>query len=130
MGDSRRLQQVLINLVKNSLKFTRKGSISVKVAYFELSNMLVVHVEDTGCGIAPEDMPKLFNRFGKLQRTAQTNSEGIGLGLMICREIIEQSGGAIEVLSAGIDHGSLFKFSMPAQHKPLVSGAGRAQQLH
>ena len=114
VGDERRLKQLLINLVKNSLKFTDEGIIEVKVAYRKDESLLVVHVRDTGCGIAPNDMDKLFSRFGKLQRTAEINSEGIGLGLMICQQIVRQSGGTILVLSDGIDLGSTFKFSMPA----------------
>ena len=60
-------------------------------------------------------MHRLFNRFGKLQRTAEINSEGIGLGLMICRQIVTQSGGTIEVLSKGVGDGTLVKFSMCAR---------------
>lgn len=82
IGDKRRLQQVLINLVKNALKFTRKSDrITIRACYRE--QFLVVYVEDTGVGIAREDMPRLFTRFGKLHRTAAMNSEGIGLGLTI-----------------------------------------------
>ena len=67
---------------------------------------------DTGVGIAPEDLPKLFTRFGKLHRTADLNHEGIGLGLSIVKQIVEQSGGEISVHSDGPGHGSLFCFSM------------------
>ena len=66
MGDSRRLKQVLINLVKNALKFTPSGKIQMKICYLEPKKLLVVHVEDTGAGISAEDFPKLFRRFGKL----------------------------------------------------------------
>ena len=51
----------------------------------------MVHIEDTGVGIAKEDIPKLFTRFGKLHRTAELNSAGIGLGLMIVKQIVESS---------------------------------------
>jgi len=71
-----------------------------------------VHVKDTGTGIAAEDFPKLFTRFGKLHRTAAMNSNGIGLGLMIVKQIVEQSGGSIFVESEGMGTGSLFIFSM------------------
>ena len=84
VGDERRFKQVLINLIKNALKFTPKGSIEVKTSYHPLENqMLKVQVIDTGVGIAAEDMAALFTRFGKLQRTADMNNEGIGLGLTI-----------------------------------------------
>ena len=93
LGDARRLKQVLINLVKNAKKFTPKGKIEILASYDLEQESLVVHVKDTGSGIAAEDLPKLFTRFGKLQRTAQMNSDGIGLGLTIVQGIIESGGG-------------------------------------
>ena len=69
-GDERRFKQVLINLIKNALKFTKNGQIKIKALYRTAKSELIVSVEDTGVGIAPEDIPKLFTRFGKLQRTA------------------------------------------------------------
>ena len=57
---------MLINLVKNSLKFTRTGSIRVQASYDPIESQLVLHVTDTGAGIAKEDISKLFTRFGKL----------------------------------------------------------------
>ena len=65
-GDEIRLQQVLINIVKNALKFTSQGSIKIHTYYNYVEQTLVVHVRDTGCGIAPENLTKLFKRFGKL----------------------------------------------------------------
>lgn len=70
LGDERRFTQVLINLVKNALKFTHSGFIKIKLSYELRLELLVVHVEDSGEGIAESDFPKLFTRFGKLQRTA------------------------------------------------------------
>ena len=85
-GDTRRLKQVLINLIKNALKFTQSGFIDLEVEYVEEPNrQLDIKVTDTGCGIDPNDIPLLFTRFGKLQRTASINSEGIGLGLNIVK---------------------------------------------
>ena len=85
LGDERRFKQVLINLVKNALKFTITGSITIKACYENLSKSLVVHVVDTGTGIAHDDLGKLFSKFGKLHRTADLNHEGIGLGLEIVK---------------------------------------------
>ena len=98
IGDERRLKQVLMNLVRNAMKFTAKGSINIKVCYRpEPENLLVIHVKDTGTGIAREDFDKLFTRFGKLTRTAAQNSDGIGLGLTMVKQIVETSGGAVDV---------------------------------
>ena len=113
IGDERRLKQVLINLVKNAKKFTTRGNIDILVAYDYEEECLYVHVKDTGRGIAAEDLSKLFTRFGKLQRTASSNSEGIGLGLNIVRSIVEKAGGEINVHSDGINQGSLFYLFMP-----------------
>jgi signal transduction histidine kinase len=83
-GDQIRLKQILINLVKNSLKFCQGGMIRVIMAFDEDEEVLIVHVVDTGKGILPEDIDRLFKQFGKLHRTSEMNHEGIGLGLMIC----------------------------------------------
>lgn len=112
IGDERRFKQVLINLVKNAFKFTTQGHILIKVSYRVEEQVLVVHVEDTGAGIANEDFPKLFTRFGKLKRTADSNSEGIGLGLTIVKSIVELHGGRVAVHSDGLGTGSTFCFSM------------------
>ena len=72
----------------------------------------MVHVEDTGVGIAQEDIQKLFTRFGKLRRTAEMNSAGIGLGLTIVKQIVESSEGTIAVDSPGVGLGSSFFFTM------------------
>ena len=72
----------------------------------------MIDVQDTGAGITKEDIPRLFTRFGKLLRTADMNHDGIGLGLSIVKQIVEQSGGNISVHSDGPGLGSLFCFSM------------------
>ena len=111
-GDERRLKQVLINLVKNAKMFTNLGSIDIKTSYNKKKELLVVHVNDTGAGIAEEELPKLFNKFGKLHRTAEMNSEGLGLGLTIVQGIVKNAGGKIVAQSAGLGQGSSFCFSM------------------
>ena len=96
-----RLKQVLINLVKNSLKFTSHGTVRILMAYDKDESMLHGHVVDTGKGIREDEICKLFSLFGKLQRTSQMNSEGIGMGLMICKELVNMNGGEINVHSEG-----------------------------
>lgn len=91
IGDALRLRQVLVNLVKNALEHTSPGdSVLVLTHYDPDIEMLTVEVTDTGEGIAPEDLPNLFNRFGKLHRTAKMNSNGIGLGLTVVKAIADK----------------------------------------
>lgn len=88
MGDGRRLRQILMNLIRNAIKFTTEGFIKICIKYENnppAGNKLFIDVIDSGSGIAKEDMSLLFTRFGKLQRTANINNEGIGLGLNIVK---------------------------------------------
>ena len=101
IGDERRLKQVIINLVRNAIKFTSTGSIKLEAHYKD--GMLHAKVTDTGVGIEDEEIKLLFNRFGKLQRTARMNSEGLGLGLTIVQQIVNLAGGAVTVDSEGKD---------------------------
>ena len=130
LGDKTRLQQVLINLIRNALKFTPfEGQIDIKVEYNATEQSLCVDVQDSGLGIAQEDLGKLFNQFGKLQRSATMNSDGIGLGLRICKELVEQNGGTICVKSEGIGRGSCFSFTMKMDEVDQVSLDTQAQLL-
>lgn len=90
-GDEVRLQQILINLVKNALKFTDQGYIHILSSYDYIDQLLIIHVRDTGKGIEAHDIKNLFKRYGKLQTefTPKLNKDGIGLGLAICKAIIE-----------------------------------------
>ena len=115
VGDHIRLQQILINLVKNALKFCRRGTVRVVAAYDSDAEMLKVHVVDTGRGILEEDIERLFTKFCKLSRTVELNSEGIGLGLIICQNLVHESGGTISVHSPGADQGCTISFTMKMQ---------------
>ena len=130
LGDERRFKQVLINLVKNALKFTLSGSITIKACYESVTQSLVVHVVDTGTGIALEDQGKLFSKFGKLHRTADLNHEGIGLGLTIVKQIVEKSGGSVNVYSEGIGKGSTFYFNMKATSIGDIQAPPRLLVVH
>ena len=100
-GDQLRLKQILINLVKNALKFTLRGKIKIFSAFDPANQMLKVHVVDSGKGIKPSEVSCLFQLFSKLKRTAAMNSEGIGMGLMICQKLVNQNSGQISVYSEG-----------------------------
>lgn len=112
VGDQIRLKQVLINLTKNALKFTVEGNIKIVAAYDYASEQLKVHVIDTGKGITQDEMKKVFEQFGKVERTSALNLEGIGVGLNICQKIVKHCDGEIRVVSDGQDQGSTFMFSM------------------
>ena len=111
-GDKTRFKQILINLVKNATKFTKQGMVKLRAAYNRDEGKIMVSVIDTGVGISAEEMPNLFKMFGKLNRTADQNSEGLGFGLMICDSIVKNYNGSIEVFSAGKYKGSSFTFTM------------------
>ena len=89
IGDQIRLKQVLVNLTKNALKFSYKKSVTLMAFYDNRRELLRVDVVDEGRGIRAKDMDQLFKLFGKLGRTAEENVEGIGMGLIICKLIVD-----------------------------------------
>ncbi len=107
-GDRDRLIQVVINLISNAVKFTDQGTVICRAA--RRGDDVVVSVVDTGLGIAPVDQPKVFERFKQVGDTLTDKPKGTGLGLPICREIVEHHGGHIWVESE-IGRGSTFSFN-------------------
>ena len=116
-GDRDRLIQVVINLISNAVKFTDVGTIICRAG--RRSGNLVVSVVDTGLGIAPADQPKVFERFKQVGDTLTDKPKGTGLGLPICREIVEHHGGRIWVESE-IGRGSTFSFTLPAAAEQMA----------
>jgi signal transduction histidine kinase/ActR/RegA family two-component response regulator len=114
MGDPCRLRQILINLVGNALKFTKNGEVRVKVALGgpALATQLVFRVSDTGVGITPENLKRLFQPFTQAESSTTRNYGGTGLGLSICKLLVELMGGMIEAESR-VGQGSTFTFSIP-----------------
>ncbi len=113
--DKTRLTQVLLNLIKNSIKFTNEGYIKLLVESQEetmSSVILKFTVEDTGLGIDSKDLGKLFKEFGQLENPLTKNHKGTGLGLIISKNIINAMGGEIWVESEK-DKGSKFIFTLP-----------------
>ena len=116
---------MLINLIANALKFTFQGSITVKVGFDSDSYELSVNVKDTGIGIRKEDKQKLFRMFGKLEDTANMNTTGIGLGLSICKNILNNLGGKI-YLDSDNEIGTSIIFTLKCEaplerFNPLIS---------
>ncbi|MDD4956860.1 MAG: hybrid sensor histidine kinase/response regulator [Candidatus Omnitrophica bacterium] len=107
-----KMNQVIFNLVDNAIKFTDRGSITVKSDLSEDGAAVLVSVVDTGMGIAGTDKEKLFDKFRQLGDPATRKTGGTGLGLAICREIVQRHGGRIWVESDP-GRGSVFSFTIP-----------------
>lgn len=110
-GDRDKLIQVIINLISNSVKFTDKGSVTCSV--FREKDEIRVNISDTGIGIAPEDFAAVFEQFKQVGGDTLTDKpKGTGLGLPICKEIVEHHGGRIW-LESEVGKGSTFSFALP-----------------
>ena len=110
IADEDRLIQVVINLISNAIKFSAAGSIICRASRVDES--LLVSVIDRGIGIAPENQPLIFEKFRQVNDTLSDNPVGTGLGLPICKEIVEHHGGRIQVESKP-GEGSTFSFTVP-----------------
>ena len=106
-ADAERLTQVVSNLLSNAIKFTRKGEISVNITTDDTNHQIIVSVTDTGQGIDPEIMPRLFTRF------ATKSIVGTGLGLYISKRIIEDHGGKMWAENNSDGIGATFSFTLP-----------------
>jgi signal transduction histidine kinase/CheY-like chemotaxis protein/CHASE3 domain sensor protein/outer membrane murein-binding lipoprotein Lpp len=109
-GDQDKLIQVVINLISNAVKFTQEGSVTCRA--LRIKNEIVVSVIDTGFGIAEEDQAAVFEKFKQVGDTLTDKPKGTGLGLPICKEIVEHHGGRIWVESE-LGKGSNFSFTLP-----------------
>jgi PAS domain S-box-containing protein len=110
LGDPARLQQVLVNLLSNALKFTDAGHVGLAVGAED--GLLHFDVFDTGPGIAPEDQERVFAAFIQLPNQNPGAGSGSGLGLAICKELVDLMGGTIAVTSE-LGRGSSFHFNLP-----------------
>jgi PAS domain S-box-containing protein len=111
-ADPQRLQQVVSNLLTNALKFTPEhGTIEVRVVRVDGRAEIAIH--DTGIGIAPELLPRIFDRFQQGDSSTTRKHRGLGLGLAIVKHLVEQHGGQIAASSAGQDCGSTFTVTLP-----------------
>ena len=111
-GDSERLQQILWNLLSNSIKFTPKGG-RVKVALSRVNSSVEIAVSDTGKGISGEFLPYVFDRFRQDDAGSGSRSGGLGLGMAITKHLVELHGGTIRVESPGQGQGSTFTVRLP-----------------
>jgi signal transduction histidine kinase len=108
--DPERVEQILVNLIGNALRYTRSGLINVEAT--ATPDCVWVAVQDTGQGIATDELPHVFERFWRSDRSRDRHSGGTGIGLAISRRLVELQGGTIEVNSQ-LGVGSTFRFSIP-----------------
>ena len=115
-GDEIRIKQIITNILTNAAKYTERGSVTFRVSYDKIpsepdSVMIRVSVKDTGIGIKPEDMQKLFSKFDRIEETRNRNIEGTGLGMSITKGLLEMMGSSLEVTSI-YGAGSEFSFAI------------------
>jgi signal transduction histidine kinase len=115
--DRDRIMQVLINLLSNAIKFTDRGGITVQITSPEPKDTVEVRISDTGPGISPEDLAKLFEKFVQLDGSVNNKSGGTGLGLAICKSIVECHGGRAWAESE-VGKGTTMCFTLPVEEKP------------
>ncbi len=111
-NDHEKLSAVLSNLLKNALKYTRKGE--VEFGYLPEGDYIRFYVRDTGIGVSQQNLPYIFRRFAQTGSVLTKPYDGAGLGLSISKAYVEMMGGRIWAESR-VDHGSVFQFTIPVQ---------------
>lgn len=133
--DALRIRQVLFNLITNAVRFTERGSITVRAE--RAKSEVIFAVQDTGVGIAPEDMQRIFEEFRQADSSSRRRYEGAGLGLAISKRFVEMHGGRIWVESE-VGVGSTFYFALPADGdgltlaspQPVAAALTRTADIH
>jgi PAS domain S-box-containing protein len=121
-ADPTRLEQVISNLVNNSTKYTDPGG-HIRLAVERDSTEAVVRVRDTGIGIAPDMLPRVFDLFVQAERRLDRSQGGVGIGLTLVRRLVELHGGRVEAHSEGLGKGSEFVVRLPALAAGRATGA-------
>ncbi len=132
-GDRTRLRQIVLNLINNAVKFTSQGEVGLRVTVgndadaseaADTPRTLTISVHDTGLGISPEEQALIFDEFRQSERTTSRGYGGLGLGLAICKLLVEMHQGAIGVHSTGEEgRGAEFYFTLPVmEHETSATG--------
>jgi signal transduction histidine kinase len=111
------IERVLENLIENALRYTPQGG-RITVILSRMGEKIMTRVTDTGCGILPEDLPHVFDRYYQVGKKHQSHDKGAGLGLAITKRILELHGSAIEIQSA-VNQGTTFAFHLTVA-QPIV----------
>lgn len=123
-ADETRLEQAISNLLSNAAKFTPSGG-SISVSLSKVDDSARIAVRDSGAGIAPEDLPNIFEMYYQSRRAQNVNS-GLGIGLLLVREIVSLHGGTIDAASEGVGKGSQFTITLPLTDVPDTPPGGDA----
>jgi signal transduction histidine kinase len=110
-ADRDRLEQIVLNLLANAVKFTAEGG-DIKVSWENKGDRVLIHVTDTGIGIAEHQVERIFDPFVQVDASTTRKSEGVGLGLAISRDLARQMGGDVTVRTR-TGHGSTFTLALP-----------------
>ncbi|WP_200373557.1 CHASE4 domain-containing protein [Thiocystis violacea] len=114
-ADPVRLTQILVNLLENARKYTEPGG-HIHLFAIQVEDAVVIEVRDNGIGIAPEDLPRLFDLFVQIGSSRKNAQGGLGIGLALARGLVEMHGGCLTADSAGLGQGSTFRVSLPIPH--------------
>jgi len=114
LADPDRVSQILNNLISNALRHTPEGG-QITLSAAAREGFVEISVADTGEGIAPEDLPHVFDRFWRADRSRSRAGGGAGLGLAIVRALVEAQGGRVHAASEGLGKGSVFSFTLPTR---------------
>ena len=114
-ADKDKIHDVVMNLIDNSIKYTEKGWVNIRVS--RSKSLVTLEVKDSGIGIDPNEIVKLFQKFSRSEAVTRIHTGGSGLGLFIAKKIIEAHGGRIWAESEGKDKGSMFTFTLPIESK-------------
>ncbi|MFH1427911.1 MAG: HAMP domain-containing sensor histidine kinase, partial [Patescibacteria group bacterium] len=109
--DEEKIRQVVLNLIDNAIKYTKKGNITINLS--KVKSGIQFCIVDSGMGIRPEDLSNLFKKFSRGKGTSTIHTEGTGLGLYVAKQMVEAHQGKIWAESAGEGKGSKFCFVLP-----------------
>jgi signal transduction histidine kinase/CheY-like chemotaxis protein len=112
-GDAARLEQVVVNLLTNAVKYTPPGG-KIDVSAAAEGEQAVIRVRDTGIGIAPDMLPRVFDLFAQAEQGLERAEGGLGIGLTLVRRLVEMHGGTVEAASGGLGNGAEFVIRLPA----------------
>jgi PAS domain S-box-containing protein len=126
--DPERMSQVFGNLLSNAARYTNPGG-EIRVAAARRSDQIEVTIEDTGIGIAPELMPRIFELFAQGEQGMDRQHGGLGIGLAIVRRMVDEHGGRVEAVSEGVGRGSRFIVRLPRVEGEAISQAPPASSM-